>query len=252
MIKISNLTENENIKVSQELAGFQVLEHQKDLSVTYPEAMSEYYAQKMNVKKRQVLINLNNDTYVVQAGAMQWQAGKVEATSGLKGVGDFLNKAFKSKVTNESAVKPEYHGTGKLMLEPTYKHILLINVEDWGTMVIDDGLFLACQSSVVQSISARSNLSSAALGGEGLFNLALSGKGVVALESNSPMAELVEVILEDDELKIDGNMAVAWSGSLKFTVEKSGKSLLGSAVSGEGLVNVYRGSGRVLMAVVAK
>ena len=51
-------------------------------------------------------------------------------------------------------------------------------------------------------------------------------------------------------LKIDGNMAIAWSGSLNFTVERSGKTLIGSAASGEGLVNVFRGTGRVLMAPV--
>ena len=53
-------------------------------------------------------------------------------------------------------------------------------------------------------------------------------------------------------MKIDGNFAIAWSGSLEFTVERSGKSLIGSAASGEGLVNVYRGSGRVLMMPTAK
>ena len=45
-------------------------------------------------------------------------------------------------------------------------------------------------------------------------------------------------------------MAIAWSGSLDFTVERSGKSLIGSAASGEGLVNVYRGTGKVLMSPV--
>ena len=49
-------------------------------------------------------------------------------------------------------------------------------------------------------------------------------------------------------MKIDGNMAIAWSNSLNFTVERSGKSLIGSAASGEGLVNVYRGTGTILMA----
>ena len=56
--------------------------------------------------------------------------------------------------------------------------------------------------------------------------------------------------LKDDVLKIDGSLAIAWSGSLDFTVERSGKSLMGSAVSGEGLVNVYRGTGKVLIAPV--
>jgi len=46
-------------------------------------------------------------------------------------------------------------------------------------------------------------------------------------------------------------MAIAWSGSLNFTVEKSSKSLIGSAVSGEGLVNVYRGTGSILTAPTA-
>ena len=58
------------------------------------------------------------------------------------------------------------------------------------------------------------------------------------------------VPMENDVLKVDGNMAIAWSGSLDFTVERSGKTLLGSAASGEGLVNVYRGSGMVLLAPV--
>ena len=46
-------------------------------------------------------------------------------------------------------------------------------------------------------------------------------------------------------------MAVAWTAGLEFTVERSGKTLIGSAASGEGLVNVYRGTGKVLMSPVA-
>ena len=44
---------------------------------------------------------------------------------------------------------------------------------------------------------------------------------------------------------------MCWSSSLEFTVERTTKMLIGSAVSGEGLVNVYRGTGRVLMSPVA-
>lgn len=71
------------------------------------------------------------------------------------------------------------------------------------------------------------------------------------MESNVPEDELIEVVLENDELKIDGNLAVCWSSNLDFTVERTTKTLVGSAVSGEGLVNVYRGTGRVLMCPVA-
>jgi uncharacterized protein (AIM24 family) len=138
-----------------------------------------------------------------------------------------------------------------LVLEPTYKHLLLIDVAEWnGSIVLDDGLFLACDASLKQKAVARSNISSAVAGGEGLFNLGIAGKGILCLESHCPKEELVEINLVDDVLKVDGNMAIAWSGSLDFTVERSGKTLLGSAASGEGLVNVYRGTGRVLLAPV--
>ena len=46
---------------------------------------------------------------------------------------------------------------------------------------------------------------------------------------------MIEVILENDELNIDGNLAVCWSSKLEFTVERSTKTLVGSAVSGEGV-----------------
>ena len=79
----------------------------------------------------------------------------------------------------------------------------------------------------------------------------MQGKGVVALESDVPRQELVEFVLENDQIKIDGNMAVAWSPSLQFTVERTTKTLIGSAASGEGLVNVFRGTGKILVATVA-
>ena len=136
------------------------------------------------------------------------------------------------------------------MLEPTYKHILLEDVSQWNGLVLDDGLFLACESRIKQKVVARTNLSSAMLGNEGLFNLCLEGEGIAVLESPVPRDELIEFILENDEVRIDGNFAIAWSKSLDFRVEKSSKSLVGSAVSGEGFVNVYRGTGKILMAPI--
>ena len=251
-VKVNNLS-NQNRKVINRLGCFSVLEYEKDLSVSAFNAQTQYFMSKMDVRRRQVTAELSGgNSVVVQAGAMQWTAGAVGATSGIKGVGDLLGKLVKGAVTKESAVKREYSGTGLLVLEPTYKFILLQDVASWGTgMTVEDGMFLACDGSVSRNVTARSNISSAIAGGEGLFNLTLSGSGIAVLESNVPADELIEVQLENDELKIDGNLAVCWSSSLKFTVERSTRSLAGSAVSGEGLVNVYRGTGKVLMCPVA-
>ncbi len=248
MYQIANLTNNPNVKIVQQMGPFTVIEHQKDLSIQPGSAMAAYYCAEMNVKKRQVLCDLSKAQVTVQAGAMQWMVGDVNATTGIKGVGDLLGKAMRGKVSGESTIKPEYTGSGMMMLEPTYKHLILMDAAEWGgAVVLDDGLFLACDSRLKHKAVMRSSFSSAVAGGEGLFNLSLNGAGVFCIEADCPREELIEVTLENDVLKIDGNYAVAWSAGLAFTVERSGKSLLGSAASGEGLVNVYRGTGKVLM-----
>lgn len=253
MYQIKNFTDNDDIKVLDTLGAFSVIEYQRDLSVTPSSAMTAYFSSQMNVRKRQVVCDLGKSSVTLQAGAMQWTVGNVNATTGVKGVGDFFGKAIRGSVTGESAIKPEYTGDGLLVLEPTYKHILLLDVADWnGSIVLDDGLFLACESTLQHKAVARSNLSSAIAGNEGLFNLGIRGQGILCLESACPKEELIEITLQNDVLKIDGNMAIAWSGDLNFTVERSGKSLIGSAASGEGLVNVYRGTGKVLLAPIAK
>ena len=252
-MRIENL-QNENRKFAKSIGNFHVLEYVQDASVSPMNAMNEYFMSRMGVRRRQVVIDIDKDhSAIIQAGAMQWMGGNVQATSGVKGIGDLLGKAIKGAVTKETAVKPEYVGEGCLVLEPTYKYIILADIGKWGPagMTIEDGMFLACDANVNSKVVARKNLSSAVLGSEGLFNLSLQGNGVAALESNVPEDELIEVILENDELKIDGNLAVCWSSNLEFTVERSTKTLVGSAVSGEGLVNVYRGTGRVLMCPVA-
>ncbi|HIV62898.1 MAG TPA: AIM24 family protein [Candidatus Butyricicoccus avistercoris] len=254
MYQIQNFTNNDDIKILSQLGPFAVVEYQRDLSVMPHEAQTAFFCNEMNVRKRQVICDMSKAQGItLQAGAMQWMVGDVNATTGIKGVGDFFGKALRGQVTGESAIKPEYVGNGTLVLEPTYKHILLVDMSQWnGSIVLDDGLFLACESSLKHKAVMRSNLSSAVAGGEGLFNLGIQGMGTLCLESPVPKEELIEITLQNDVLKIDGNMAIAWSGTLDFTVERSGKTLIGSAASGEGLVNVYRGTGKVWLAPVTR
>ena len=214
-MRVNNL-ENANRHFTKRMGNFSVLEYDKDLSVSFYNAETEYFGAKMGVHRRQLVIDMNGtNTAVVQAGAMQWMAGNVVATSGIKGVGDFFGKAIRGAVTKESAVKPEYKGSGILVLEPTYKHIILVDVEQWGSgITVEDGMFYACDGTVRQNLVSRRNLSSAALGNEGLFNLSLSGHGIAALESNVPEDELIAIELNNDELRIDGSMAVYSGGHL--------------------------------------
>lgn len=184
---------------------------------------------------------------------MQWMVGNVSATTGVKGVGDFLGKAVRGKTSGESAIKPEYTGDGILVLEPTYKHLILMSAEDWGgSVILDDGLFLACESSLEHKAVMRSSFSSAVAGGEGLFNLSLNGRGVFCIESSCPMEELIEITLQNDVLKVDGNYAIAGARAWNLQWSVPEKASSAPPATGEGLVNVYRGTGKVLMMPTAK
>ena len=206
MYQISNFTDNDDVRILSELGAFQVLEYQRDLSVTPGSAATAFYSAQMNVRKRQLVCDLSKAEVTIQAGAMQWMLGNVNATTGIKVVGDFLGKAVRGKATGESAIKPEYTGDGLLVLEPTYRHLILMDAAQWGgSVVLDDGLFLACESTLQHKAVMRSNFSSAVAGGEGMFNLSLNGSGIFCIESDCPKEELIEITLQNDVLKIDGN-----------------------------------------------
>ena len=251
-MSIKNLT-NEERKVTKQMGSFSVLEYMKDLSVSPYNATTQFFMSKMGVRRRQIICKLEDSSITMQAGALQWMTGNIQVKTDVKGAGDFLGKMVKGAVTKESAIKPVYTGTGTVALEPTYKYLILCDVGEWGNsgVTIEDGMYLASESKVEIGISRRKSISSAVLGNEGLFNVNLKGNGVAVLESNVPEEELIEIELENGELKIDGRQAVCWSTSLDFTVERTTKTLIGSAASGEGLLNVYRGTGKVLMSPVA-
>ncbi len=102
-MRIENL-QNENRKYAKSIGNFHVLEYVQDASVSPMNAMNEYFMSKMNVRRRQVVIDIDKDhSAIIQAGAMQWMGGNVQATSGVKGIGDFLGKALKGAVTKETA-----------------------------------------------------------------------------------------------------------------------------------------------------
>ena len=108
MYQIQNFTNNDDIKILNQLGPFMVVEYQRDLSVMPHEAQTAFFCNEMNVRKRQVICDMSKAQGItLQAGAMQWTVGDVNATTGIKGVGDFFGKALRGQVTGESAIKPE-------------------------------------------------------------------------------------------------------------------------------------------------
>lgn len=246
----------ENIKVLEEFQNgglrVQILEYQKLLGISNASsAQKVYFMEKQNIKVRQVALYLENDKVTIEKGAMSYFAGNLEMVSGVT-VGNALGRMMRATVTGEQMAQPEYTGTGMLVLEPSYKHFLVLQLAPGESIIVDDGMFYCAQGSVTVRAVAQKNLSSAVAGGESLFQQQLTGPGLIVLESPVPMEEIDIIKLNNDVLKVDGNFAVLRSSQLQFTVERSAKTLVGSAVSGEGLVNVYRGTGEVWLAPTIK
>ena len=93
MFQLNNFFDNNNMKCINQLGQYRVIEPEKDLSVSPYTAETAYFSSSMNVRRRQVLIELNNTSATVQAGAMQWMLGNVSMNSNVK-ASNFLGKAI--------------------------------------------------------------------------------------------------------------------------------------------------------------
>ena len=65
MYKINNLLENDDIRTAEVKAGMRVIEYMSDLSVMPSTAITAYYCSRMNVRKRQLIINLEGNEYTI-------------------------------------------------------------------------------------------------------------------------------------------------------------------------------------------
>lgn len=244
-IRIMDSSANKGMKVD-------ILEYQKLLGGKNPHnAQMMYFMEKQNMKARQPVIYLTNDSVKVEPGAMSYFMGNLEMVSGVT-VKNALGRMFTGAVTGEAVAQPEYKGTGMVVLEPSFKHFIVIELQAGEEIIVDKGMFFAAQGSAVVSAFMQKNFTSAVAGGEGIFQQSIKGPGLCVLECAVPMCEIDIIELNNDVLKVDGNFAVLRTGGINFTVERSAKTLVGSAVSGEGLVNVYRGTGQVWLAPTIK
>jgi len=57
-----------------------------------------------------------------------------------------------------------------------------------------------------------------------------------------------KIKLNNEKLVVESNFSLLRKGSIDFTIEKSTKGLFGTMISGEGLVQVFRGTGEVWLA----
>lgn len=192
---------------------------------------------------RLVKITLENDGVRAESGALYYMRGQIALESKAPSLGGFL----KAVTTGETIFRPTYTGSGELFLEPSLGgfHIFDTGGKEW---ILEDGAYWASDLGVTVDVHRESALT-AFKSGEGLldFQTKIGGQGKVVLNAQGPV-EVLE--LSNDKLVVDGRYVVARQSTLRYTVQKATKSLLGSVTSGEGMVRIYEGSGTVLMAPI--
>ena len=189
-----------------------------------------------------VKATVQNETIRAEAGALHYMLGEIQLTTTMPSAKGFL----KSLVTQESIFKPAYKGTGDIFFGPPIfgeYHELVLEHEAW---ILDKGAYV-CSDGSVEAGSFRNKTITGLIGGEGFFQTKVEGTGKVVIQAPGNI-EIID--LENQTLTVDGSFAVARQAHLDYTVQKAAKGILSSMASGEGLVNVIRGSGRVLLAPV--
>ncbi|MDY5911461.1 MAG: AIM24 family protein [Inconstantimicrobium porci] len=241
-----NITNNLNLKAEMRNDSiFQILEYDdlrgsEDVNL----AVKLNFMREAGIKLKQVRIILDDSAVQLESGALSYLKGDIKIQNKIGGPLGLGKKLFNSKVTGETMFKPTYSGTGEIFLEPSFGQFALVELQD-DEIIVDDGMFYACEEGIEVSSVMQKSISSLILGNEGAFQTRISGDGLVVLELPVPETEIFKCKLNNDELKVDGNFAILRTGDIEFTVEKATKSIIGTATSGEGFLNVYRGTGDV-------
>ncbi|BAZ13087.1 hypothetical protein NIES4071_49220 [Calothrix sp. NIES-4071] len=240
-LEVLNCVSGERFKV--EILGYKTLSGINDPVI----AQAIFYANQAGMQLKQVKITLLGGEAQIEAGALQYLHGNIQVENKAGGVAS-LGKAMLNKLlTNESVFIPRYRGNGAIYLEPSFSHFMVYYLND-EEIIADKGLFYCGEGALDVGAFMQKNVSSALLGGEGLFQTRIRGTGICVFELPVPADEVHCIHLENETLRVDGNFALMRSGRIEFSVEKSTKSIFGTLTSGEGLLQTFRGTGRVWLA----
>ena len=185
---------------------------------------------------------IDNEVVQAESGALHYMRGNIEMTSAAPSVGGFL----KSMVTRENIFRPTYKGKGEIFFGPPIfgeYEILDLRGEEW---ILEQGSYVCSEPSLEIGVW-RNPAFTALLGGEGWFQTSVKGSGKLVMQAPGKVERLE---LQNDTLSVDGRFAVARTSGLNFTVQRATRSMLGAMTSGEGLLNIFQGTGSVLIAPV--
>lgn len=154
-----------------------------------------------------------------------------------------IGKAFKRMVTGEGTTLMKMEGQGRVYLADKGKKVQVLALQG-ETIYVNGNDLLAFEQGIVWDITMMRRVSSMLAGG--LFNVRLSGTGLVAITTHYEPMTLR--ITPDMPVFTDPNATVAWSDGLNPDIHTdiSFKTFLGRG-SGESFQMKFQGNGWVVL-----
>lgn len=204
-----------------------------------------------NKSDEALVIKLNiGETATIERGSMVAHTSGVKIQGGLNGNGAGVKKmisaAIRSAVSKESIFSTTVESDSdeqQIMVAPALPgaiHHLKVGDEQWR---LNDGAFLAKDESVSFKTEMQ-NLGKAFFGGTGgLMILSTNGTGDLFVNAFGGMVEIE--VQPGSPLVVDNQHVVAWSSGLDYQLKFASGAI--GFTTGEGLVNEFHGSGKVII-----
>lgn len=178
-----------------------------------------------------------------EAGAMVSMSANIELQSNLKG-GVF--GALKRAVGGESAFVSTFTargGPGEVTFAPgSPGDVAGIEMNDQ-TFMVQSSSYLAGDTSL--NVDTKFGGAKSFFGGEGLFVLQVSGRGLLLVSSFGSIHR--KMLRPGERYVIDTGHLVAWEGHMQYNLRKAASGFFKSFLSGEGMVAEFAGPGEVLI-----
>jgi uncharacterized protein (AIM24 family) len=183
---------------------------------------------------------LKGEAIRAEAGALSYMRGDVSMVAPIPSPMSLI----RASLSSEAAVRPTFTGTGEVYLEASLGgyYAFEIHEKPW---ILERGAYWASETSVELSLYREKALTSFWLGNGFVdFQTRVAGRGRVVLNAAGPVEE---IDLGDEEIAVEGALVIARSSRVAFSVRRPSRGWVSSWLSGEKLLRVYRGPGRILM-----
>lgn len=187
-------------------------------------------------------VKLNGRVWAKAGSMVAYQGGVKFVRQGMmeQGLGNLLKKA----ISGEGMQLMKMEGQGRVYVADAGKKITLLRLAG-DTIFVNGNDVLAYEDGIQSDITMMKRMAGMMSGG--LFNMRLSGRGIVAITSHYEPLTL-PVSAKTGPVFTDPNATVAWSGSLtpEVVADITFSTLLGRG-SGESIQLKFQGEGWVVV-----